>query len=279
MSTLAELTPGLKSLRLETAEDGRVAEVVLTGPGKGNAMGPDMWRELPEVFGALDRDPAVRAVLVRGEGAHFSYGIDLVAMARELAGAGGPAYERAGFLDGVRRLQAALDAAATCRKPVVAAVDGWCIGGGVDLIAACDIRVCSAQARFSVREVRVGIVADVGSLQRLPYIIGDGTTRRLALTGEDVDAAFAERVGLVSEVFADGAALLTGARALACLLAENPPLVVQGTKQVLNACRDLPLRDGLEHVAVWNSAFLATEDLGEAMAAFTERRPPRFTGR
>lgn len=271
---------GLKALRLErTAE--HVVEVVLTGPGKGNSMGPDFWREMPELFAALDADPSVRAVLVRGQGRFFCAGLDLTAMAGGGGGSDddGLAGARTAFLEHLTRLQQALTAVEQCRKPVVAAVHGWCIGGGVDLVACCDIRVCAAGARFSVREVRIAIVADVGSLQRLPHIIGDGMTRRLALTGEDVDAAFAERIGLVSEVFPDADAMLAGARALCDVLAANPPLVVQGTKQVLNECRDLSVEQGLRHVAVWNSAFLRSHDLGEAMAAFAQKRPARYEGR
>lgn len=275
-------TEALKSMRVERSEDGHVAEVVLTGPGKGNAMGPDFWRELPEVMGALDTDPSVRAVLLRGEGRMFSAGLDLVAMGgtfAQTAADGGLAAARTAFLDDVHRMQASVTSIEECRKPVVAAVHGWCIGGGVDVIAACDVRLASADARFSVREVRVAIVADIGSLQRLPGIIGDGMTRRLALTGEDVDAGFAERVGLTSETFPDADALLAGARALCASIAANPPLVVQGTKRVLNATRDLPRGAGLAHVAVWNAAFLPSHDLGEAMAAFAEKRPPRYEGR
>lgn len=282
MTRLELSVAALKSLRVERSDDGHVAEVVLIGPGKGNAMGPDFWRELPEVFGALDRDPEVRAVLVRGDGRMFCAGIDLVAMGALFAGVaaeGGLAAARTAFLDDVHRLQAAVTSVEECRKPVVAAVHGWCIGGGVDLISACDIRLASADARFSVREVKVAIVADVGSLQRLPSVIGDGMTRRLALTGEDVPADRAERIGLTSETYADQDALLAGARALCADLAANPPLVVQGTKRVLNATRDLPRSAGLHHVAVWNAAFLPSHDLGEAMQAFAEKRPPRFEGR
>jgi enoyl-CoA hydratase len=176
-------------------------------------------------------------------------------------------------------MQSAMDAVESCRKPVLAAVQGWCIGGGVDLIAACDIRVASADATFSVREVKVAIVADMGSLQRLPAIIGEGMTRRLALTGEDVDALSALAMGLVSEVHEEPAELLAGARALARSIADNPPLVVQGVKRVMNHSRDVPRRDGLAYVAVWNAAFLASADLGEGVQAVLERRPPRFTGR
>ncbi|MHB8339773.1 MAG: crotonase/enoyl-CoA hydratase family protein [Mycobacteriales bacterium] len=266
---------------LRVVRRGPVAEVALCGPGKGNALGPDFWRETPGVFAELDADPQVRAVLVHGgDGPAFSYGLDLPAMGGLFAmGDGGLAGARAVLLDQIADLQRAFDSVETCRKPVVAAVHGWCIGGGVDLVAACDIRLASADARFSVREVRVAIVADLGSLQRLPRLIGEGHARRLALTGEDVGAARAAQIGLVSEVLPDRDQLLVSARALTDRLADLPPLALQGTKQVLNDTRDLSLAAGLRHVAVWNSAFLASHDLGEALAAFAERRDPHFEGR
>ena len=259
-----------------------VAEVVLIGPGKGNAMGPDFWREMPELFAALDADEEVRAVIVRGEGGQFSYGLDLAAMMGQLAqhlGGENLAADRTRLLDLIAGMQEACDRVARCRKPVIAAVAGWCIGGGLDLASACDIRLCSVDARFSLREVKVAMVADIGSLQRLPRIIGDGNTRELAFTGKDIDAERARGIGLVSDVYESEVALLEAARKLAREIAENPPLVVQGIKQVMNYCVDKSTADGLRYVAVWNAAFLQSNDLGEAIAAFRERRPPKFSGR
>jgi enoyl-CoA hydratase len=268
-----------RSLRVERGETG-VAEVVLMGPGKGNAMGPEFWRELPLDVAALEADDSVRAVIVRGEGAHFSYGLDLGAMASALPTTGeNLAAERTRFLDTILRMQGAVTSVAACRKPVIAAIAGWCIGGGLDLIAACDIRLCSAEARFSLRETKMAIVADMGSLQRLPHIIGEGNTRELALTGRDIDAERALRMGLVNEVFQSPEALLAGARTMAGEIAGNAPLVVEGTKRVLNERIARDVQDGLRFVAVWNAAFLQSLDLEEAIAAFFERRPPRFAGR
>lgn len=259
-----------------------VAEVTLKGPGKGNAMGPDFWRECPEVFRALDADESVRVIVLRGSGKAFSYGLDLMAMAGELGGliAGAPgAAERERLLEVIAAMQAGPDAAARCKKPVVAAVHGWCIGGGLDLAAACDVRLCSSTARFSLREVKVGMVADIGSLQRLPWIIGEGATRELAFTGKDIDAGHALRIGLVNEVFDDDDALFEGARRLAADIAKNPPLVVQGIKRVMNARIQSAIDEGLRQVATWNAAFLPSEDLAEAIAAFAEKREPSFRGR
>ncbi|MFT3900152.1 MAG: crotonase/enoyl-CoA hydratase family protein [Gordonia sp. (in: high G+C Gram-positive bacteria)] len=259
-----------------------IAEVTLIGPGKGNAMGPDFWSELVPLFGALDTDPGVRAAVLTGAGKHFSYGLDLAAMAGDFGKVlsdGAKAGPRTEFHDTIKRMQAGINAVADCRKPVIAAVAGWCIGGGVDLISAADIRYASADAQFSVREVRVAIVADMGSLARLGGIIGDGHVRELALTGKDIDAARAEQIGLVNDVFADRDALLTGARAAAREIADLPPLVVQGTKTVLDHTRRAQIEDSLRYVAAWNAAFLPSEDLTEATGAVFEKRPPKFQGR
>ncbi|MBN9685961.1 MULTISPECIES: crotonase/enoyl-CoA hydratase family protein [unclassified Corallococcus] len=270
-----------KSLRIEKADG--IAELVLTGPGKGNAMGPDFWREMPEALRALDADDDVRVLLVRGEGQNFTYGLDLMGMMESLGplltGESNLALERSRLLKLIGEMQQATEGMARCKKPVIAAVHGWCIGGGMDLIAACDFRYCSQEAKFSLREVKVGIVADLGALQRLPRIIGEGNTRELAYTGGDVDAARALRMGLVNEVFPSPEALLTEARATARRIADNPPLVVQGAKQVMEYCADKSIADGLRYVAVWNSAFLQSLDLTEAFSAFAERRPPKFQGR
>ncbi|MGW4089962.1 crotonase/enoyl-CoA hydratase family protein [Nocardia sp. NPDC004750] len=258
-----------------------VAQVTLIGPGKGNAMGPDFWRELPEVFQALDADPEVRAIVLTGSGKHFSYGLDLPAM----SGTFGPlladralAAPRTDFLVDVRKMQAAITAVADCRKPVIAAVSGWCIGGGLDLIAAADVRYASAEAKFSLREAKVAIVADVGSLQRLPGIIGEGHLRELAYTAKDIDAARAEKIGLVNDVFPDQEAVLDAAHATAREIAANPPLVVQGVKDVLEQRRKDDIAAGLRYVSAWNAAFLPSEDLAEAVKAVFEKRAPEFRG-
>lgn len=244
-------------------------------------MGPDFWKELPQVFEEFDRDPAVRVVIVRGDGGHFSYGLDLKAMMGELGAhfAGDNlAASRTRFLDLILEMQRSVSRVAECRKPVIAAVSGWCVGGGLDLIAACDVRLCSSDAKFSLREARMAMVADIGSLQRLPRIIGEGNTRELALTAKDIDASRASGMGLVSEVFETPEKLLEGAREMAGGIAANPPLVVQGVKRVMNECAGKSVEEGLRYVAVWNAAFLQSQDFGEAVAAFMERRPPLFKG-
>ncbi len=267
------------SLFVQTSD--HVAEVVLRTPGKGNALGPDFWRELPQTFLALDEDDAVRAVVLRADGDHFTYGLDLVSMMGDLGSfmSGGLAAARTRMHDTILGLQAAVTSITRCRKPVIAAIHGACIGGGVDVITACDVRVASRDARFSVREVRVAMVADLGTLQRLPRIVGEGHARELALTGKDIDAERALRIGLVNDVCETRELAWDAARQTARAIAENPPRVVQGVKQVMNERVARADDAGLRYVAVWNSAFLPSEDLGEALVAFGEKRKPRFQGK
>ncbi|MDI9903664.1 crotonase/enoyl-CoA hydratase family protein [Rhodococcus sp. IEGM 1409] len=271
-----------KSWNAFTVErEDNIAQVTLIGPSKGNAMGPDFWSELPEIFADLDADPEVRAIVIAGSGKHFSFGLDLPAMSGDFGAVladkaqAGP---RTKFHDMIKRMQSGINAVADCRKPVVAAVQGWCIGGGVDLITAADIRYASADAKFSIREVKVAIVADMGSLARLPAIIGDGHLRELALTGKDIDAVRAEKIGLVNDVFEDADAVLAAARETAKEIALNPPLVVHGIKDVLDHTRSASVNDSLRYVAAWNAAFLPSQDLTEAITAVFQKRPPVFQG-
>jgi enoyl-CoA hydratase len=268
-----------ESVTVETKD--RVAQVTLIGPGKGNAMGPAFWSELPDVFAGLDADPEVRAIVLTGSGRNFSYGLDLVAMGGSLSGVlaeGGSAKPRAEFHKTVQRMQGAISAVADCRTPTVASVHGWCIGGGVDLISAVDIRYASTDAKFSVREVKLAMVADVGSLARLPLILNDGHLRELALTGKDIDATRAEKIGLVNDVFDDPDACLAAAHATAADIAANPPLTVAGVKDVLDQQRIDRVSASLRYVAAWNAAFLPSKDLAEGISATFAKRPPQFTG-
>jgi enoyl-CoA hydratase len=258
-----------------------VAQVTLIGPGKGNAMGPAFWAELPDVFGTLDADREVRAIVITGSGKNFSYGLDLPAMGGTFAplmAEGALARPRTDFHTELRRMQGAITAIADCRTPTIASVHGWCIGGGVDLISAVDIRYASADAKFSVREVKLAIVADVGSLARLPLILNDGQLRELALTGKDIDAARAEKIGLVNDVYADAEASLAAAHATAAEIAANPPLAVYGVKDVLDQQRIAAVSESLRYVAAWNAAFLPSKDLTEGIQATFAKRPPQFTG-
>jgi len=281
-STIDSFTSEVISLEVS----GHVATLWLDRPEKRNALGPAFWTDLPRAVAAVTADRDVRALVVAARGPHFSVGLDLVAMSGLVGppevgdGARSSAAARAQSARAeVLRLQASVSSLAECPVPVIAAIHGYCIGGGVDIAAACDIRLASAEALLSVREAKVAIVADLGSLQRLPRIIGKGQVAELAYTGKDITAARARDIGLVNDVSADADSVLADARALAAEIAANSPLAVQGTKAVLTACEDRSVADGLDYVATWNAGFLASDDLVEAMAAFMEKRPPTFTGR
>ena len=270
----------VKPFEVERRE--HVAVLWLSNPDRRNAMGPEFWSELPGVVAALDSDESVRAVVVAARGPHFSTGLDLMRMAPELGPAlttGGLAAERLGLFRKIAEMRRGFDAIVESNKPFVAAVHGWCIGGGLDLIAACDVRLASASARFSLRETKIAIVADMGSLQRLEGIIGRGHLRELAFTGKDIEAERAKAIGLVNDVSATDEGALDAAVAMASEIAENAPLVVQGTKEVLRASARWGEEAGLRYVAAWNAAHLASEDLREAMAAFMEKRKPVYKGR
>jgi enoyl-CoA hydratase len=289
---------------LSIERDDSVATLWLDRAEARNAMGPAFWDDLPRAMAELSQDSAVRAVVVAARGPHFSVGLDLKAMAGLLTGdetgATAPEPDRTGGAEatdngarrrpsnaaqaavarqGILRMQSSVTSVADCPKPVVAAVHGYCIGGGVDLITACDIRLASSDAAFSVRETRVAIVADLGSLQRLPKIIGQGHVAELAFTGKDIPASRAHEIGLVNDVLPDADSALRAARELASEIAANSPLAVQGTKAVLRACEDKSVAEGLDYVATWNAGFLASDDLTEAMSAFIEKRRPEFKGR
>ena len=280
--SISESGSAAARVAFDVAVVGHVASVRLLGPGKGNALGPDFWREAPGVFDALDSDAEVRAIVLSGSGRNFTFGLDLIGMTSELRyalGAPAMAAERTRLLDQLGEMQRAVSSLLACRKPVVASVSGWCVGAGIDIICAADIRVCSSEAMFSARAVRIGIVEDMGSLQRLPMIVGEGAAREMCLTGDDFDAARAAKLGLVGRVEESPEASLAVAHAIAARIAANPPLTVQGVKRVMNRNSEQAMRDGLHYTALWNAAFMQSRDFAEAMSAFAEKREPRFEGR
>ena len=262
--------------------DGHVATLWLDSPERRNAMGPAFWSDLPVLMEELSDDEEVRAVVIAAKGPAFTVGLDLKTMGGAVLGGGGSGGSKAAsakrFMREAKRLQAAVSSVADCPKPTIAAVHGWCIGGGVDLITAADIRLCSADAQFSVRETKIAIVADLGTLQRLPTVISRGHVAELAYTGKDIDADRAARIGLVNDVLPDADSLHKAAWDMAAEIAANSPLVVQGTKHVLRAGEGRTVEEGLDYVALWNAGFIQSADLTEALTAFMEKRPPTFTG-
>ncbi|MGB7739143.1 MAG: crotonase/enoyl-CoA hydratase family protein [Steroidobacteraceae bacterium] len=270
---------------LAIERDGGIATLFLDRPEKLNALHRALWHSIPEAVAALDADPDVRVIVLAGKGKAFCAGIDLMDHAQGLGsggsltgGEGSAVAKRRQLYDDIRAYQDTCSSFANTNKPVIAAVHGACIGAGMDLITACDIRLASVEATFSVRETRIAMVADVGSLQRLPRVIGDGAAREWIFTGGDYSAQRAREVQLINDVLPDPAALMARARELAAAIAANSPLAVQGSKHVLGFASRREVDANLDYVAVWNAAFLHSEDLGEAMQAFMQRRPPQFRG-
>ena len=264
---------------LEIERDAHVATLWLANPERRNALGPAFWEELPRAMEELVADDGVRVVVIAARGQHFTVGLDLKAMGGAIVEGGSGAGARKRLLDFILKIQRSVTAVARCEKPVIAVAHGYCIGGGIDLLTACDIRVAAADVVFGIRETRMAMVADVGTLQRLPGIIGKGQVAELAFSGDDFGAERAKELGFVNAVHPDQASALAAARALAGRIAANSPLAVTGTKRVLEYCADKSIEDGLTYVATWNAAFVASEDLREAMTAFFEKRKPTFTGR
>ncbi len=261
----------------KTKIDGHVARLTLNRPAKRNTMGLAFFEEIGELFDGFDRDPDIRVVIIKAEGKSFSAGTDLEEAAKLLGQ--GSADGRESMRKEILALQQSFTRIEKCRKPVIAAIHSHCIGAGVDLICACDIRLATADAIFSIRETRMGIIADVGTLQRLPHIIGHGWIRELALTGRDFTAPEALQMGLVTRICADRPTLYAEAENLASQIAACPPLTVQGTKEVILYSRDNGIEAGLQYVAQKNAAALPSEDLIEAVSAFMEKRQPVFKGK
>jgi enoyl-CoA hydratase len=254
-----------------------IAWLTLNRPEKRNAMGFRFFEALIRHFTEFDSNPEVRVVVIKAEGKSFTAGTDLQE-AFSMASSGA-ADERELLRKKIAELQLGITAVEQCRKPVIAAIHSHCIGGGVDLISACDIRLAAADTIFSIRETRMGIIADLGTLQRLPYIIGQGWFRELALTGRDFSADEALQMGLITRLCETREKLYQDTEELAGQLATLPPLAVQGVKDVINYSRDHGIDAGLHYVAQKNAAALPSEDLMEAVTAFMEKRDPVFKGK
>lgn len=258
-----------------TSENG-IAHVQLIRGEALNTMTPAFWEDMIAAFEAIEDDAAVRAVVLSSTGRHFTAGLDLKsATGLDGGNADGPR-RSAAFIRHLKRLQHAFTVIDECRVPVIAAIQGGCIGGGVDMVTACDMRVCSEDAFFTIQEINIGIVADVGTLQRAPYLIPHGILRELAYTGRRVAAEEAARYGLVNRVAADHDAAVAAAFNMAREIAAKSPVAIMGIKRVLNVGRGQTVAEGLDYVGVWNAAFLGGDDLKEAVSAHMQKREANF---
>lgn len=270
---------------IEVERAGYLATLWLNRPEKLNAFNPPMWEEIPHAVTALDEDDTIRVIVVAGRGRCLTAGLDLIAYGpaiasgESLTGSGGSgATKRKQTYRDISRMQRTMSCFADTDKPVIAVAHGWSIGAGMDLLTACDIRIAASDAVFGVRETKIAMAADVGTLQRLPRIIPAGLAAELVYTGKDITASRALEIGLVNEVHPDFEAAYAAALALATEIAENSPLAVQGSKHIVRANDGRTVDEALDYVALWNSSFIHSNDIGEAMLAHLERRPPDYKG-
>jgi enoyl-CoA hydratase len=258
--------------------DGTVARLQLNRPRKANALNAEMASELIDAFRWLDQEATVRVVVLTGAGRFFSAGIDLEYLQQIQAQVmATESDQQQPKLRGIiEHLQQVTMAVELCRKPVVAQIGGVCYGFGLDLAAACDLRFCTDKARFSVKEVDLAIIADLGSLQRLPGIVGEGKARELAFTGRDFFGPEAAANGFANQSFASADDLDQHVTELANQLTQKSPRTLRGIKLSMNYSRDHTLADGLEHIAAMNSEELLHGDLPEVVAARMQKRRPEF---
>ena len=258
--------------------DNHIAHVMFNRPKKANALNKRAWQEMTQIFTSLDQRPEVRVIVLSGEGKHFCSGIDLsllMAIRQETADdCEGRVREK--MRQFIRQLQAPINAIETCRKPVLAAIHNACVGGGIDIITACDMRYATEDAFFAIAEIDMGMVADLGTLQRLPKLIGDGLAREMAYTGRRVSGTEAQTIGLVNRTFVDKKRMLAEVMQLAATIAGKSPLSIRGTKEMLLYTRDHTVADGLHYVAAWNAAMILSNDLNEAFMAKMEGREPEY---
>lgn len=260
---------------------GKVAHLRLKRPEAMNSMNRDFWRELPEIVRDIDRNAKARVIVLSSTGKHFTAGMDLsVFTASGGGGASGPTHDRYIAAEAMRQnvldIQQSFNVLDEARIPILAAIQGGCIGGGVDMTSACDIRYCTADAFFCIQEINIAMTADVGTFPRLCKLIPEGWVRELAYTGRRLPAHKAKEIGLVNEVYPDQESMLEAVMATAREIASKNPLAVSGSKVMMNYARDHSIADGLDYIATWQAGMFGSLHMGEAFTAKQEKRDPNF---
>ena len=265
-----------KHFKVEIAN--KIAQVAFNRPEKANALHMEAWLEMQTIFETLSKDKEVRVVILSGEGKHFCAGIDLELLMSigGLQGMSCTGKRSEKLREFIFTLQQTINSIEKCSKPVLAAIHNGCLGGGVDIVTACDMRYCTEDAYFSVKEIDLGMVADIGTLQRLPKIISSGMAAEMAYTGRKVFGQEAKNIGLVNQHFDSKESMMEGVLHIATMIASKSPLSIRGTKEVLLYTRDHSVADSLNYMAIWNAAMIMSEDLTEAFQATIEKRPAVF---
>jgi len=259
-----------------------IARVQLNRPEKRNSMNPQFWKELPEIIRDIDQEARARVIVISSTGPHFSSGLDVSSFAGVASTASGTDEKNkriqagSAFYNNVLHMQESFNCIEQARIPVLAAIQGGCIGGGVDLVTSCDIRYATADAFLTIFETNIGMTADVGTFPRLVKLIPEGYVKEMAYTGRRVTAAEAKQMGLINEVYTDQDAMLKAVMEIAAEIASKAPLAVYGCKKMINYARDHSTADGLDYIAIWNASHLKVEEIQEAMLANAENRPGEF---
>ncbi|MEC8921315.1 MAG: crotonase/enoyl-CoA hydratase family protein [Actinomycetota bacterium] len=265
----------------EVETTNHLAHVRMVRPERANSMIPEFWQELPEIIDQLSAGGDARVIVLSAEGRHFCSGMDLSVFAgnnnvsnQEQAKHG--SRQRAGFRSTALQLQRTFSCMEESRLPILSAIQGACIGGGIDMVSATDLRYATNDAFFCIQEINIGMTADVGTLQRMPRFVPEGVVRELAYTGRNMSAAEAKERGFVNEIYGDQDEMLEAVFEIAGEIASKSPMAIWGTKRTLNYGRDHSVADGLEYIATWNAAMFDTDDMAEAFRASTENRDAEF---
>lgn len=261
--------------------DNYIAHIILNRPEKRNSMIPAFWDELPDIIKDIDDNAKARVIVISSTGPHFTSGLDVSSFMK--AESDDPKEQRAAriragsdFYATVKNMQDSFTSLEECRIPVIAAIQGGCIGGGVDLITACDMRYATEDAFITIFETNIGMTADVGTFPRITKLIADGIARELAYTGRRMPAAEAKDAGLINKVYADQEEMMKNVMAVAMEIAGKAPLAITGCKRMMNYSRDHTVADSLDYIAIWNASMLQREEIFEAMKANAEKRPGEF---
>ncbi len=260
----------------EVEKNSGVAQIKMCRPEKANSMNADFWVELPQIITELDRAGDVRACILCAQGKNFSGGMDLDFFNRPEFASLDSATKREAIIDVVAGLQEVFDGLERARFPVIAAVQGACIGGALDMIAACDLRYACADARFCIEEINIGMMADLGSLQRLPFIMSQSAVREMAYTGQSLDGKQALELHLVGRVFADRDEMMQAAQKTALQIASKSPLAISATKKAFNYSRNHGLADSLAYAGILQAALLEPSDIRAAMKARMDKSTAQF---
>lgn len=259
--------------------ENNIAHIVLNRPEAMNSMPRAFWNELPALVHDIDDHAKARVIVISSTGKHFTAGMDLSVFTdgEGVNASGADEYSRAeAFRQFVLTLQGSFNCLDNARMPVLVAIQGGCIGGGVDFVSACDIRYATDDAFFQIQEINIGMTADVGTFPRLCKLIPEGWVRELAYAGRRLPAQRAKEIGLVNETFPTQEAMLAHVMDLAAEIASKAPVAVAGSKRMINYARDHSIADGLDYIATWQAGMFAPPHMMEAFAAKAQRRAPKF---